>query len=111
MIRRPPRSTLFPYPTLFRSHDRRRHRRLLALLRGLEARVGPHRLSEIPRGGGVVAAIHRVEAPAVGEERREALRALGEDPLALRLGQPDTELVAQVEHELLLQVERSEERR
>src|SRR2546426_3763476 len=38
MIRRPPRSTLFPYTTLFRSHarrlergaarDRRRHRRL-----------------------------------------------------------------------------------
>src|SRR3712207_8774511 len=27
MIRRPPRSTLFPYTTLFRSHDRRaRHR-------------------------------------------------------------------------------------
>src|SRR2546430_4309833 len=24
MIRRPPRSTLFPYPTLFRSHDRLR---------------------------------------------------------------------------------------
>src|SRR5256885_12963542 len=24
MIRRPPRSTLFPYPTLFRSRDRRR---------------------------------------------------------------------------------------
>src|SRR2546426_2273052 len=71
MIRRPPRSTLFPYPTLFRSHDRRRHRRLLALLRGLEARVGPHRLSEIPRGGGVVAAIHRVEAPAVGERSEE----------------------------------------
>src|SRR5438067_4498022 len=25
MIRRPPRSTLFPYTTLFRSHPRRRH--------------------------------------------------------------------------------------
>src|SRR2546422_8950124 len=25
MIRRPPRSTLFPYTTLFRSHDGRRH--------------------------------------------------------------------------------------
>src|SRR2546427_8317453 len=37
MIRRPPRSTLFPYTTLFRSHDarpgarpRRRHRRVAA---------------------------------------------------------------------------------
>src|SRR2546422_8595711 len=27
MIRRPPRSTLFPYTTLFRSHDRERHQR------------------------------------------------------------------------------------
>src|SRR3989454_1568286 len=26
MIRRPPRSTLFPYTTLFRSHAHRRHR-------------------------------------------------------------------------------------
>src|SRR3989454_7361992 len=36
MIRRPPRSTLFPYTTLFRS---RRH----------GARQGPHRLSELDR--------------------------------------------------------------
>src|SRR2546430_8515434 len=28
MIRRPPRSTLFPYTTLFRSHIRSRHARL-----------------------------------------------------------------------------------
>src|SRR2546430_10854221 len=28
MIRRPPRSTLFPYTTLFRSHDQRRVREL-----------------------------------------------------------------------------------
>src|SRR5256886_12890377 len=33
MIRRPPRSTLFPYTTLFRSraHERHRHRDLLAV--------------------------------------------------------------------------------
>src|SRR3712207_8069021 len=30
MIRRPPRSTLFPYTTLFRSHRRRRGARLVA---------------------------------------------------------------------------------
>src|SRR3712207_9004369 len=30
MIRRPPRSTLFPYTTLFRSHHARLHRDLLA---------------------------------------------------------------------------------
>src|SRR3712207_6919285 len=33
MIRRPPRSTLFPYTTLFRSNDRPRHVNLLLLLR------------------------------------------------------------------------------
>src|SRR2546426_4941686 len=35
MIRRPPRSTLFPYTTLFRSVDRRRGPRGLVLHRGL----------------------------------------------------------------------------
>src|SRR2546427_3260321 len=29
MIRRPPRSTLFPYTTLFRSHGDRRHRHVV----------------------------------------------------------------------------------
>src|SRR5438874_3612032 len=45
MIRRPPRSTLFPYTTLFRSHDSHRSRppRGLAALRGHDAR---------PRGAG-----------------------------------------------------------
>src|SRR5258708_21336813 len=31
MIRRPPRSTLFPYTTLFRSNSMRRHKRTLAV--------------------------------------------------------------------------------
>src|SRR5256885_11776311 len=40
MIRRPPRSTLFPYTTLFRSlHERRQHR-------GLRARFGAHLAGE-----------------------------------------------------------------
>src|SRR6266436_7040315 len=34
MIRRPPRSTLFPYTTLFRSRDHGRRRRAVALNRG-----------------------------------------------------------------------------
>src|SRR5260370_20247578 len=51
MIRRPPRSTLFPYTTLFRSHERHRG---AAPRRGLPrgrraARVGQQRA---PRGGG-----------------------------------------------------------
>src|SRR3712207_7739573 len=39
MIRRPPRSTLFPYTTLFRSRVHRRERH--ALHRGCVLRVGP----------------------------------------------------------------------
>src|SRR5260370_35388250 len=50
MIRRPPRSTLFPYPTLFRSRSRRRslrapHRLILAPARGVDGQP-PH-----PHGG------------------------------------------------------------
>src|SRR5258706_11644294 len=45
MIRRPPRSTLFPYTTLFRSVDRRRGRCVVV---DLEIR-------EQQRGGGVLA--------------------------------------------------------
>src|SRR3712207_4269158 len=44
MIRRPPRSTLFPYTTLFRSRrDRPRQRR---------PQDGPPRAGRLPRGGG-----------------------------------------------------------
>src|SRR2546429_2040191 len=42
MIRRPPRSTLFPYTTLFRSHGHhRRHRRPRAPDRRAQHRQGP----------------------------------------------------------------------
>src|SRR2546430_12342604 len=37
MIRRPPRSTLFPYTTLFRSHDQRYHDALQEAMRRLVA--------------------------------------------------------------------------
>src|SRR3712207_9586238 len=40
MIRRPPRSTLFPYTTLFRSVGRRR---------GVEFRVAPSLFNSLPR--------------------------------------------------------------
>src|SRR5947208_11707551 len=46
MIRRPPRSTLFPYTTLFRSRRQGRHRRevgLLVLLRQPAHRPGPRK--------------------------------------------------------------------
>src|SRR2546422_7022695 len=41
MIRRPPRSTLFPYTTLFRSDQRERRRPPPHSLHELEHRVGP----------------------------------------------------------------------
>src|SRR2546430_12079543 len=47
MIRRPPRSTLFPYTTLFRSHARAR------LLRRCRARADPRQL-HVPRPPGVL---------------------------------------------------------
>src|SRR2546426_8798180 len=51
MIRRPPRSTLFPYTTLFRSHPPPElpHRHLAQLVRLQEARA-PLRIAHGPRG-------------------------------------------------------------
>src|SRR2546422_3761234 len=73
MIRRPPRSTLFPYTTLFRSRHSRRndlprafelqsrgnHRRTVALRRGRKAE---------DRGGGSEA--ERIEQPGVSRDRK-----------------------------------------
>src|SRR5260221_4665511 len=44
MIRRPPRSTLFPYTTLFRSHPRRPHRPLQRRLQRLPLQRPQHPL-------------------------------------------------------------------
>src|SRR5256885_13183841 len=82
MIRRPPRSTLFPYTTLFRSSrgdgDRRE-------TQGLDA----HRLLHAgrgPRGGDAPAAWHvclmQYRVVAVGRLRAMALRAACDDYLA-----------------------------
>src|SRR2546427_4878852 len=50
MIRRPPRSTLFPYTTLFRSalgrHGRRDEAKLHAAARGREGQLRPDRSEE-----------------------------------------------------------------
>src|SRR3989442_10978955 len=43
MIRRPPRSTLFPYTTLFRSHDQARE--VVSRAAFLGARAGAHQLA------------------------------------------------------------------
>src|SRR3712207_7182557 len=42
MIRRPPRSTLFPYTTLFRSSSRRRHRPVSAAAAARRGGFPPH---------------------------------------------------------------------
>src|SRR2546422_8536257 len=63
MIRRPPRSTLFPYTTLFRSHNEAHRtadlpevrREPLALARLRHRHIGLERSPEIVRGPGRVA--------------------------------------------------------
>src|SRR5438105_9618233 len=54
MIRRPPRSTLFPYTTLFRSAERRQHVRQVSR----------------PAAGEQVDAVEVAERPDDGEQRR-----------------------------------------
>src|SRR3712207_8528559 len=49
MMRRPPRSTLFPYTTLFRSDRRRRGGRGRALLRRAERPARAERRAVLPR--------------------------------------------------------------
>src|SRR2546430_7584482 len=48
MIRRPPRSTLFPYSTLFRSLGEPDDRRLGPRLGGLDGRHGGHAVDVLP---------------------------------------------------------------
>src|SRR5256885_12962692 len=82
MIRRPPRSTLFPYTTLFRSHEADTH---VGLMEGAEVplrhepgvRVGEERclLDDRPRGGEDV--VYRAAVPAVprSEEHTSELQS------------------------------------
>src|SRR3712207_8325995 len=76
MIRRPPRSTLFPYTTLFRSHSRLRAeiyaRPAQALLpedqladRGRAGRAGAARLPRRPRGAAAAGGARGARTAAV----------------------------------------------
>src|SRR2546430_12717809 len=70
MMRRPPRSTLFPYTTLFRSRARPR-RGHSPPERGDRRRAGPHRLDHLrahPRG-------HRSDARQRSEEHTSELQS------------------------------------
>src|SRR3989441_6682110 len=80
MIRRPPRSTLFPYTTLFRSHPRRDHGkrggvprdRGGARHRRAAAGVG----SGVPFGGGACGVRAAGAGGAVGEDRDTGARLM-----------------------------------
>src|SRR2546425_4654280 len=96
MIRRPPRSTLFPYTTLFRSR--------------LEARVRLRRGAEVPRGGAITPSIHGFEPRAVGQEGGEVPGSLAENLLPLGLGDRDPELRRQIQDDLLFELEQPRER-
>src|SRR2546421_12121967 len=66
MIRRPPRSTLFPYTTLFRGHRRRAaERRAAGIAAERDAYVAGETRGEIPQ---------RIERPDLHRRRDEAIR-------------------------------------
>src|SRR5260221_5207373 len=67
MIRRPPRSTLFPYTTLFRSHAE-------ALAHGRIRRPAPRRRDPRVRSAPVVALLHRRRAVPRPRERNRVER-------------------------------------
>src|SRR5258707_6892633 len=75
MIRRPPRSTLFPYTTLFRSRLARVHRatgdwkKVEGLLAPWVKRRGDHRTEVLAEHGHALCQLHR--AQTVGARRSE----------------------------------------
>src|SRR3712207_6919144 len=80
MIRRPPRSTLFPYTTLFRSADVVARER--DLLHGREVEVD--RLEQVPEGAGVLRR-DRVQQPDRAEGGVLVARLAGQDRKSTRL--------------------------
>src|SRR2546430_14392410 len=82
MIRRPPRSTLFPYTTLFRSHQ---HDGLVAGELEVPQQHDRHEIAELQAGcGRIEAAVHRAALRA--EVRRDFLCGVVDEtaPLELR---------------------------
>src|SRR3712207_2072634 len=82
MIRRPPRSTLFPYTTLFRSE--RRTRRLACGVDVLSALRGNVAVGEVedlaPGGGEEVVGVHHDPVVLVEEAHRSSFERAGGGP-------------------------------
>src|SRR5690349_24161114 len=70
MIRRPPRSTLFPYTTLFRSPCRQRRYCPGGLLCGRERRTGNHPLARRSRGH-----LQKDHCPPAGDRKSTRLNS------------------------------------
>src|SRR3712207_7115286 len=80
MIRRPPRSTLFPYTTLFRSRDARRP--LTTRARGLRSGAGDGSVAELRVG----CLAHRGGLAGHRLDRRRVDERLGADLLQVVVG-------------------------
>src|SRR2546427_181781 len=70
MIRRPPRSTLFPYTTLFRSHGNSSFCRKIGLPKGSCRLSHPERAWEKPRTSGRSKGLHDVLPPHIAPAGR-----------------------------------------
>src|SRR3712207_7643582 len=82
MLRRPPRSTLLPYTTLFRSHPGRLHARGAALDR---RQHHDHRAAAAPPGAAPGSARHDERVPALAPARVLTAPARTEDRKSTRL--------------------------
>src|SRR2546426_8536247 len=82
MIRRPPRSTLFPYTTLFRSHPERAAPR--CVVRGPEPRAG--------RGGARGGQRDGARSPGLPGDHRDPSEPVDDRAAATRRGQAAGEL-------------------
>src|SRR3712207_8855795 len=80
MIRRPPRSTLFPYTTLFRSS-----RVALAVARGLPGSARNLQVGDRPDGGVPGVRLHCERRALPGVDRAQRPRALRGDRKSTRL--------------------------
>src|SRR5256886_16587944 len=76
MIRRPPRSTLFPYTTLFRSVSQLLQRRPMRVREDDEPQIGPtgEQILRVPGLGERGAVQHGAVTRVVGEPARELVR-------------------------------------